>query len=110
MAIHPLSDATKKWLADPVPFRIGGRPVAEGDLRALVNPATELEFAHVFSGTVDHVDQAVAQAQKTFRSGEWAEMNASMRARIMWRLADLIDAHGEEFGGVGNAVYGQAPL
>lgn len=98
MVMHHLSKATQKWLADPVPFCIGGQLVTEGDLCALVNPATEREFAHVFSATATHVDQAVTEAQRAFRSSEWAGMNPTMRARIMWRLADLIEAHAEELG------------
>ncbi len=45
--------------------------------------------------TVD-VDKAVLAARRAFEQGAWRKMHASERGRLLYRLADLIEAHGEE--------------
>lgn len=98
MAVHVISDATTRRLAEPVPFWIDGQPMRTVQTKRLTNPATQAEFAEVFQADETHVDAAVATARKAFNSTKWGQMNPSVRARIMWRLADLIEEHAEELG------------
>jgi acyl-CoA reductase-like NAD-dependent aldehyde dehydrogenase len=41
-------------------------------------------------------DAAVEAARRAFESGPWAEMSASDRGRLLWKLGDLIEQHIEE--------------
>ncbi len=61
------------------------------------NPATGEVMANIAAGDRADVDRAVAAARKAFESGAWPTMTASERGRLMWKLADLIEQHTEEF-------------
>jgi phenylacetaldehyde dehydrogenase len=43
------------------------------------------------------VDLAVAAARRAFEEGPWRRLNPSERGRLLWALADRIEAHAEEF-------------
>ena len=42
------------------------------------------------------IDAAVKAARNAFDNGPWRRMTPSERGKLMWKLADLIDAHTEE--------------
>jgi acyl-CoA reductase-like NAD-dependent aldehyde dehydrogenase len=42
------------------------------------------------------VEAAVAQARAVFDDGTWARLPGGQRARILWRIADLIEEHAGE--------------
>ncbi len=54
------------------------------------NPATGTKLAAVASATRDDVDAAVAAARRAFDTGKWPTMAASRRAKIVYKLAQLI--------------------
>ncbi|TGZ73601.1 hypothetical protein CRM22_001420 [Opisthorchis felineus] len=57
-----------------------------------VNPATGDVICEVSSGDKEDIDKAVAAAKKAFEFGsEWRRMDASMRGRLLNKLADLIE-------------------
>lgn len=60
-----------------------------------VNPATEQVIAHCAAGGPDDIDQAVAAARRAFEHGPWPEMSPTARGRLLWQLADAIEAGGE---------------
>jgi acyl-CoA reductase-like NAD-dependent aldehyde dehydrogenase len=69
---------------------------ATGGSIATVNPATEEIIREVgFASTTD-VDAAVDAAEAAFNTGEWRDMLPVARARLLFRLADLIEAHADE--------------
>ncbi|WP_165252354.1 aldehyde dehydrogenase family protein [Paludisphaera soli] len=69
------------------------RDGVEGKTFATVNPATEEVIAHVAEGTAADIDLAVKAARKAFDSGPWSKMDARDRGRLMYKLADLIEAN-----------------
>jgi acyl-CoA reductase-like NAD-dependent aldehyde dehydrogenase len=77
---------------------IGGqwRPPASGETYATINPATEEESARVARGDERDIDQAVQAARRAFDTGPWPKMAAAERARVLWKLADLIAANLDE--------------
>jgi aldehyde dehydrogenase (NAD+) len=77
---------------------VGGqwRPPASGETYATINPATEEISAHVAKGDERDVDLAVQAARRAFDQGPWPRMAAAERARILWKLADLITANLDE--------------
>jgi phenylacetaldehyde dehydrogenase len=54
-------------------------------------------MAQVAEGDGEDINRAVKAARKAFDSGPWPEMTASERGRLIWKLADLIEQHLEEF-------------
>jgi acyl-CoA reductase-like NAD-dependent aldehyde dehydrogenase len=77
---------------------IGGqwRPPASGETYATINPATEEVSAQVAKGGERDVDLAVQAARRAFDHGPWPRTAAAERARILWKLADLISANLDE--------------
>src|SRR5688572_15810655 len=66
-----------------------GRAVAE-----VVNPTTEQVIGRVAQANRDDVDQAVRAARAALPA--WKLVPAIERGRIMLRIADLMDQHGDE--------------
>jgi acyl-CoA reductase-like NAD-dependent aldehyde dehydrogenase len=60
----------------------------------VVNPATEETIAELPSAGVEETDAAVAAAKAAFAS--WRAVAPSDRARLLRRLAALVEEHGEE--------------
>jgi phenylacetaldehyde dehydrogenase len=87
-----IGERTRKMLID-------GKWVeaASGKTLTTYDPATEAPLAEVPAGDAEDIDRAVRAARKAFEGGPWRRMTASERGRCIWKLADLIEQHGEEF-------------
>ena len=59
------------------------------------NPATEEPLCEVASASAADIDRAV-QAARTALHGVWARTSARERGRLLWRLADAVEAHIDE--------------
>jgi acyl-CoA reductase-like NAD-dependent aldehyde dehydrogenase len=76
---------------------IGGEWVEAKKTFATLNPANGEELAEAPQGDADAINAAVAAARRAFDGGPWRGMAPTERARLLWRLADLIEANAEEF-------------
>jgi phenylacetaldehyde dehydrogenase len=94
-----LDQAVTNFLAAPHRMLINNQWVEaiSGKTFPVYNPATGDEIARVSEGDTKDVDLAVRAARKAFEDGPWRRLTASERGRMIWKLADLIEAHGEEF-------------
>lgn len=74
---------------------IGGEFVdaASGETFEVSDPSTGLPFASAASGGAEDIDRAVKAARAAFEP--WAATPPAQRARLMLRLADLIEANAE---------------
>lgn len=70
-------------------------PAASGETIPVVDPATGQVFATAAAGGVEDIDRAVRAARRAVDGGAWATMPPAQRARLMHRLADLIEQQGE---------------
>ncbi|PXY18814.1 aldehyde dehydrogenase family protein [Prauserella muralis] len=61
-----------------------------------LDPATGKTITEVAHASHEDVDEAVAAAAAAFTAPEWAAMPPSTRARLLNRLADLVEAHADE--------------
>jgi acyl-CoA reductase-like NAD-dependent aldehyde dehydrogenase len=68
-----------------------------GDVISVIDPATEEIITEFTDCGADAVDEAVAAAKASFEAGVWSQLPGRERAKIMWRIADLIDEHADEF-------------
>jgi aldehyde dehydrogenase (NAD+) len=69
---------------------------ASGRTFPTINPATEEVIAQVAEADAADVDRAVAAARRAFESGPWSRMSGSERGRLLYKLADLIEANRKE--------------
>jgi betaine-aldehyde dehydrogenase len=60
----------------------------------ILNPATEEQFAEVPAASVEETDAAVEAAKQAFRA--WQAVPPLSRARLLRRLGELVEEHGEE--------------
>jgi acyl-CoA reductase-like NAD-dependent aldehyde dehydrogenase len=60
----------------------------------VVNPATEETIAEVPGATVEEADRVIEAARQAFPA--WRAVSPSDRARLLRRLGDLVEEHGEE--------------
>jgi phenylacetaldehyde dehydrogenase len=70
---------------------------ASGKTFPTYNPATGEVLAHVAEGDREDIDRAVKAARAAFETGPWHKMPPAGRAKLIWKLADLIEQHLEEF-------------
>ena len=63
-------------------------------MTAILNPATEETIAEVAAAGADETDAAVARAREAFPA--WRAVAPGDRARLLRRLATLVEEHGEE--------------
>ncbi len=93
-----LGEDARAFIAGPHRLLIGDeRPeAADGRTFATLDPATAREIAQVPHAGPADVARAVAAARAAFADGPWASMPASGRERIMFELAQAIEAHAQE--------------
>lgn len=70
---------------------------ASGKTFPVYDPATGQAIAQVAEGDKEDIDRAVRAARRAFDDGPWRKMTASERGQHMWKLADLLEQHTEEF-------------
>src|SRR5262250_1476046 len=70
---------------------------ASGKTLPVYDPATEEVIAHVAEGDSADIERAVRAARRAFDTGPWRKVTPSERGRMLWRLADLLEARLEEF-------------
>jgi phenylacetaldehyde dehydrogenase len=61
----------------------------------VIDPATGQQVATTPDANEADVDRAVAAARMALEQGPWSTMLPSQREALMWRLAELIDAHAD---------------
>jgi phenylacetaldehyde dehydrogenase len=70
---------------------------ASGKTFASYNPATGDVLATIAEGDREDINRAVAAARAAFETGPWSTMPPAGRAKLIWKLADLLEKHAEEF-------------
>ncbi len=73
---------------------------AKGKTMPVENPATKKTVGTVVAATVEDVNKAVAAAKAAFKDGRWSGLTPSERSKAIWKLADLLERHMEEFARV----------
>src|SRR6201997_1874137 len=94
--IHP---QVAEFIEQPRKMLINGKWVnsISGKTFPTYNPATGEILAQVAEGDREDIEQAVKAARKAFDHGPWRRLTASERGRLIWKLADLLESHTEEF-------------
>ncbi len=100
-ALDPNPSPTARSGISPKPRRmwINGDWVASasGQTFPTHNPATGEILCRIQSGHAEDIDRAVKAARRAFESGPWRRFTPSERGRLLWKLADLLEAHTDEF-------------
>ena len=90
---------TQLWIDGEWSDATDGRSVAN------VNPATHETIAEIQWAGVADVDRAVHSARSA--AHRWGSMNPHKRSRLLWNLADLLEANAEELAHLETADNGK---
>ncbi len=100
-AVSPtgIDSRVAEFLEKPRKMLIDGKWVdaISGKTFPTFNPATGEVLANVAEGDKADIDAAVKAARRAFDSGPWSRMTAAERGKLVWKLADLLEQHIEEF-------------
>jgi acyl-CoA reductase-like NAD-dependent aldehyde dehydrogenase len=90
--------STNATAATKTQLLIGGtwRDASDGAVYDDANPATGARLAGVAEATRADADAAVSAARKAFDTGKWPTMAASRRAKIVYKIAQLIAERAKE--------------
>src|SRR5258708_29060393 len=93
--IHP---RVADFIEKPRKMLINGKWInaASGKTFPTYNPATGEVLARVAEGDREDIKQAVKAAPQAFDHGTWRRLTATQRGRLIWKLADLLEANTEE--------------
>ncbi len=78
---------------------IGGqwRDAASGETSMTTDPTTEEVITNVAKASPAEADEAVEAASLAFEDGPWSRMHHEERAKILFRMADLMDERADDF-------------
>jgi phenylacetaldehyde dehydrogenase len=96
--ISPEVRHAAKFLGRSPKMLVDGKfvPALSGKTFDVFNPATGSVIAKVPEGNKADVDNAVKAARRAFEERRWTGLTPSERGRMLWRIADLIEANLEE--------------
>ncbi len=98
MSVIELSESARKYTEGTTSMLIGADWVqaASGETFPVYDPATGSEIASAPRGRAEDIDRAVAAARSALK-GPWKRITPQERGKLIWRLADLIEANLEDF-------------
>src|SRR3974390_1889854 len=98
-AVSTLPPQVQKFLSGgPKKMYLGGKWVESATRKTFktFNPATAEVLAEVCEATEADVEQAVLFARQAFESGLWSKINPAEKAKILWKIADLIEKNADD--------------
>lgn len=107
---YGVSEATQRFLSKPLRMFIGGEwlEASDGASADVIEPSTEGVLARIPMGTADDLDRAVQAARAQFDGGPWSQLKPLERERLIHRLADLIETHGDELAQIESIDMGKS--
>lgn len=96
---YTVSEKTRQFVTGERLMYIDGEWVASssGETFDVLEPSTGDLLARVPVATIEDVDRAVKAAHRAFKTGPWANMRPYERQQLILKLADLIEAHADDF-------------
>lgn len=99
MTRHHLSHDTTGFIKRTHQHLIDGEWVNANNKETfpVYNPATKEIISAVARGDKHDIDLAVSAARHAFNNESWRHMTPSNRGKLVWRLAELLECHADEF-------------
>jgi len=73
------------------------RTAGSGDTTNTTDPTTEETITTIAKASAAEAGEAVAAARRAFDDGPWSRMHHEERAKILFRIADLMDERADDF-------------
>ncbi|MCA9508185.1 MAG: aldehyde dehydrogenase family protein [Myxococcales bacterium] len=99
-ALNLLSPEAKEFALKPCLHFIDGkmRTSVSKKTNDILDPSDGKKITVAAQAGQEEIDDAIASARKAFKNSEWSYMSPSQRGKILWRIGDLIDEHGDILG------------
>jgi len=99
MAVAEDLEVSRFLREQPKKLFIGGRWIesASGKTFDTLDPSSGEVLAKVAEAGAEDIDRAVAAARRSFESGVWRDLPPAERAKVLWRIGDLIEERALEF-------------
>ena len=96
--VTQLPTNVSRYLEAQRPMLIGGEWLGSvtSEWKPTVNPADGKVIGEYAVAGETEVNQAVAAARQSFEYGNWSKITPAQRAKLLWRVADLIESRGED--------------
>jgi len=91
-------ECVRRRLAALQPLVVDGisRGASDGTIGDVRDPATATVITRTAMASAADTEAAVDAARRSFDSGVWTGLTPAERARVLWRIGDLIETHAEE--------------
>ena len=98
MVEHTIKSEVRNRLNNVQRLLIDGQwcEASDGRREEVFNPSTGEVISQAASATIEDAATAVAAARRSFDDRRWTGLTPAKRARVLWRVADLIDDNAEE--------------
>ena len=71
-----------------------------GSMMSIEDPTNGKKIADVVDASREDVDRAVQAAKRAFYDGRWSKKSPGERSKLIWKLADLLEANAESLAKV----------
>lgn len=105
---YGLSAKTRAFLAKDHGLFIDGQWSVGDEHTDVYEPSTGEVLTRLTTGTVDHLNLAVAAARRQFDEGEWPRLKPLEREQLLLRLADALEANLDEFAEIESVDVGKS--
>jgi acyl-CoA reductase-like NAD-dependent aldehyde dehydrogenase len=108
--VSTTADRTEQALEGvPTQMLIDGvwRDASSGETFEKINPVTEAVLVELPAGGAADIDAAVRAARAQFDGGPWSKISSRDRAKLLHRLAELIERDGEKLAAIQVSESGQ---
>lgn len=98
MAEYEITPRVARRLENVQRLLINGQwqAASDGRTESIYNPSTGEIITTAASAAIGDADKAVAAARASFDNHCWTSLTPAHRARVLWQVADLIEANAEE--------------
>jgi len=97
LAPHPSVPIRKSIAKGQLLINGKWRDSSNGEMMTTTDPTTEAEITQVAKATPEDAQAAVDAAYEAFEEGPWGKMHHEERAKILFRMADLMDERADDF-------------
>jgi aldehyde dehydrogenase (NAD+) len=97
LAPHPSVPVRKSIAKGQLLINGKWRDSSSGELTTTTDPTTEAAITQVAKATPEDAQAAVDAAYEAFEEGPWGKMHHEERAKILFRMADLMDERADDF-------------
>jgi 5-carboxymethyl-2-hydroxymuconic-semialdehyde dehydrogenase len=95
---QPIDQHVPAGLPDRLQHYIDGSWIdsADGQTFDVINPVTNETYINASAGQKQDIERAVAAARRAFSDGAWPQMMPRERARILNRIADIVESRDQQ--------------